>query len=110
MFIKQGLLLIIYVDDACLVSPSNLKIKREIASLQQYYDLTDNGELQDYIGTRFKQHADGSVTLSQPRMIERLLTIVGLDSKDSQVKLHNTPANIVLQDNEDGKPRKQKWY
>ena len=43
-------------------------------------------------------------------MIERLLAIVGLDTKDSQVKLHDTPANVILQDNAGAKPRKQNWH
>ena len=110
LFMKKGILLILYVDDACLISPSKIKIQQEISSLKQDYDLTDDGELQDYIGTRFQRHTNGSVTLSQPRMIERLLAIVGLDSKDSQIKLHDTPANVILQNNTDAKPRKQKWH
>ena len=81
LFVKQGLILILYVDDACLTSHSKLKIQQEIVSLKQDYDLTDDEELQDYIGNRFQRHTDDSVTLSQPRMIERLLAIVGLDTK-----------------------------
>ena len=46
-------IIILYVDDACIISPSLSKIKIEIKSLQQDSDLTDDGELQDYIGTRF---------------------------------------------------------
>ena len=78
------------MDDACLISPDKSKIQHEIKSLQKDFALTDDGPFQDYIGTRFERHADGSVTLSQPRMIERLLTIVGLDSKDTHIKLHDT--------------------
>ena len=110
LFIKPGLLLILYVDDACIISHNKLKIQHEITSLQKDYDLTDDGELQDYIGTRFERHSNGSVTLTQPRMIDRLLTIVGLDSTDTHIKLHDTPANAILQDNANALPREQKWH
>ena len=110
LFVKDGLLLILYVDDACIISHDKRKIQSEILSLKKDYDLTDEGELQDYICTRFERSSDGSVTLTQPRMIERLMAIVGLDSKDTHVKLHDTPANIILQDNPKAKPRLQKWH
>ena len=110
LFVKDGLLLILYVDDACVISHDKKKIHNEILSLKKDYDLTDDGELQDYIGNRFNRQSDGSVTLTQPRMIERLMAIVGLDSKDTHIRLHDTPATTILQDNPKAKPRLQKWY
>ena len=104
------MLLILYVDDACIISPNKQSIQNEIKSLQKDYDLTDDGKLQDYIGTRCIRNDNGSVTLSQPCMIERLLKIVGLDSNDVYVKLHDTPANAVLQDNPNSEPRRQTWH
>jgi hypothetical protein len=70
LFTKDGILLVVYVDDAILISPHKHLIMKEIASLQRDYDLTDDGELQDYLGTRFVRKSDGSIELSQPKMIE----------------------------------------
>ena len=42
LYIKHNMLLIIYVDDACIISPSKQMIKNEIQSLQKDYDLTDD--------------------------------------------------------------------
>ena len=53
LFTKKGLLLILYVDDACLISPSQSAILQEISSLQKDFDLTDEGPFQDYLGTCF---------------------------------------------------------
>ena len=57
----------------------NHKIDTGIKSLQQYYDLIDDEDLKDYLGTYFKQHKDGLVALTQPRMMERVFDIVGID-------------------------------
>jgi len=84
-------MLVVYVDDAILISPNKSLIDLEIKSLQKDYALTDDGELKDYLGTRFVRQEDGSIELTQPRMIERVLQIVGLD-KDENVKTHDTPA------------------
>ena len=105
------MLLILYVDDACFISPYKHKVDAEIKSLQQDYDLTDNGDLKDYLGTRFERHKDGSVTLTQPRLMERVFNIVGIDPASKNVKLHDTPASsdCILDNNPNGKPRLQKW-
>jgi hypothetical protein len=70
---------VVYVDDAILISPNTCLICKEIKSLQLDYDLTDDRELEDYMGTRFTRKSDGLMELSQPKMIERVLRIVGLD-------------------------------
>ena len=108
LYTKENLILILYVDDACIISPSENKIKGEIASLQKDFDLTDDGPLQDYLGTRFQRNTDGSVLLTQPRMIERALQLVGLH-KDSASKTHDTPANKILSSFL-STPRKQSWH
>lgn len=86
-------ILILYVDDAILISPDKSRITAEIKSLQRDYDLTDDGELKDYLGTRFTKSSDGSITLTQPRMVARILEMVGLDPTSTRTKLHDTPAS-----------------
>ena len=86
LFTKKGAIFILYVDDACIISPSKTLIKSELISLQSDYDLTDDGGLQDYLVTRFDRSSDGSVTLAQPRIINPVLEIVGLH-KDENVKV-----------------------
>jgi hypothetical protein len=94
-----------------LISPHASQIQDEIRSLQADYALTDDGDLKDYLGTRFERNNDGSITLSQPKMIERVLKIVGLDPNCDHTKLHDTPASEhkLLDNDPDGKPRKQPW-
>ena len=111
LFIKNRMLLILYVDDACFISPYKHMIDAEIKSLQKDYDLTDNGDLKGYLGTRLDRHTDGLVTLTQPRMMERVFNIVGIYPASKNVKLHDTPAfsDCILDNDSDGKPRLQKW-
>jgi hypothetical protein len=84
-------------------------IDKEIKSLQTEFALTDDGELTDYLGTRFTRNKDGTIELTQPRLIERVLGIVGINSEDENVKVHDTPASAVLQKNTKDKKRIQKW-
>ena len=95
-----------YFQHAILLSPHKSLIDSEIKSLQQDFDLTDDGELQDYLGTRFTKHPNGSIELTQPRMIQRILDMVGLGSPAERVKMHDTPAcdRHLLDHDPDGLP------
>ena len=98
-----------YADDACLISPSQSIIDQEISSLQKDFDLTDEGPLQDYLGTRFDRRPNGSVILMQPRMIDHAIDIVGLNHPDSHIKIHDTPAVDVLHCDPSSPKKRQKW-
>ena len=99
------------MDDAVLISPLKLKIKHEIKSLQQKYSLIDEGELKDYLGTRFEK-VEGGIHLSQPHMMDKILQTVGLDPMSTSNKVYSkdTPALAKLLDLDwNGKEQKKKW-
>ena len=53
LFTKGKVLLVVYVDDVILISPHHAALLVEIDSLKKDFDLTSEGELKDYLGTRF---------------------------------------------------------
>ena len=59
----------------------------------------------DYLSTRFTKRSDGSVLLTQPRMVDRILKIIGFDKLDENVTKHDTPATTILDNDPEGKPR-----
>ena len=44
IFTKNGVILVIYVDDAILITPSKQNINFKITLLMKYYNQTDKGE------------------------------------------------------------------
>lgn len=112
VFTKRGIILVLYVDDGILLSPSKSLIESELRSLKNGFMLTEEGELKDYLGTRFVKRDDGGVELKQPMMIQRILSMVGLNTKDDKTKLRDTPAlhSKLLDNDPKGAPRKQDWH
>ena len=108
---KDNVILILYVDDAVLISPDLSRIKACVQSLKEDFALTDDGPLHDYLGTRFIRSKDGSIELTQPRMIQCILKYVGIDPMSESVKMHDTPAanDKILTRDTDGTERKQTW-
>ena len=83
-------------------------IDTEIKSLQEGYNLTNDGEPNDYVGTSFTRLSDGSIELYQPCMVEHVLQMVGLNDVSDRTKMHDTSAistnllyNDTLQQHED---------
>ena len=111
LFIKGTVLLVLYVDDAALFSPNSAAINREIASLKQSFELTDEGELQDYLGTRLTKHSDGCMELQQKKTIDNCLDMLGMGPSSKNVKTHDTPAESskILHADEDGDTQKHTW-
>ena len=137
LFTHGNTILLLYVDDAILISPSKKTIEQRIKSLQETFTLTAEGPLHDYLGVRFDRHADGSITMTQPRLTERVCAMVGLDTRgnlpsasqetttttDDEPQQPKRPAhpvvvkglrvpanpNKILQRHTDGSPRKFNW-
>ena len=59
LFINGKVLLVLYIDGTAFFSPSSKAIDDKIASLKKVFNLTDEGELKDYLGTCFSCHLDG---------------------------------------------------
>jgi hypothetical protein len=52
VFYKGSTMLLVYVDDAIICGPSSRVIDEIIASLKKDYDVTDEGEIDDYLGAK----------------------------------------------------------
>ena len=66
------------MDDATLFSPNSAAINREITSLKHSFELTNEGDLQDYLGTRLTKHPDGRIELQQKKTIDNCLEMLGM--------------------------------
>ena len=111
LFIKGTVLLVLYVDDAALFSPNSSAINHEITYLKQSFELTEEGELQDYLGTRLTKHPDSRIELQQKKTIDNCLEMLGMGPTSKTVKTHDTLAESskILHADEDGANRKHMW-
>ena len=76
-----------------------------IKNLESQFRLTDEGDLETFLGVNFIQD-DDSLEINQPHLIERILEALSLND---DAKMHDTPANTILHKDKDGKKRVQQW-
>lgn len=98
------------MDDCLIFVHDKSEADALIEELQANFILTDEGEVSTYLGVQVSKNAeDGTITLTQPFLIERILQSLGSAVKDANTK--RTPAQYkhILSKDEFGSARKQDW-
>ena len=92
-----------YVDDFLLIGPNDEAIDDAIEMMQDNADVEDKGDLCQYVGVHVEQLDDGTIILSQPHLIESILTDLRLLDG---AKPASTPmlCSVILHADLDGEP------
>jgi hypothetical protein len=98
----------VYVDDAILLSPDKAKIDECIHDLQASFNLTEEGDLADYLGLRITRLEDGSISLTQPQLIDSILNDLNF-SRNTKPKTIPAPSTILLHRDVEGQPFDEHW-
>ncbi|EJK58187.1 hypothetical protein THAOC_21711, partial [Thalassiosira oceanica] len=127
LYLKRGMIVLTYVDDCIIVGNSMDEIDDFVASMSntkphefqgnkitkpENFILTDEGNIDKFLGIDIKNHNDGSFEMSQPHLIDRTLKYVieSASFPNAHVNAKLTPAaEKVLNKDADGLPRKNDW-
>ena len=115
LYLKENMVLLTYVDDCIIISPLKENIDRLVKSMQQgpkNFNLTDEGDVNKFLGVEITKHDDHSFELSQPFLIDRIVSFLGLcnNAFDTDANSSSTPvAKGLLHRDLAGKPRKYSW-
>ena len=78
-----------------------------ISDLQIDFDLTDEGDVEAFLGIKFQSNSKGEVNMPQPGLIDSILEDVGIQATS---KMHDTPATTpLLHKHDQGAARETKW-
>jgi hypothetical protein len=107
LFLRNDCIIVVYVDDCLIFSPTKTTIDTNIANLSKTYNLQDEGDFSAYLGVQVtKDTARGTITLTQPGLIEQVIQDVGLTDFS---KGKDTPADSILHADKDGSPCRESW-
>ena len=92
VFYKGNAIYVLYTDDSILMGPNDQELDdiiRQIADAG--LDITEEeGGLEDFLGVNIERTSEGGFHLSQPQLIEQILTDLNLLGEN--VKIRDTPA------------------
>ena len=78
------MVLLFYVYDCLMFSPSKDKIDEVYASLQADFNIEDSGEINKYLGIELDRRPDGSIRLSQPYLTQININMIpGMDKSSA---------------------------
>ena len=107
--------LLIYTDDGILTGKSNADIDKVIELMKnpsgklRAFDLTEEGDLTDYLGVKVEHLNDGSIKLSQPHLIQQVIDDLGFNDR---TKGKDTPAKSTERLHRDlhGEAMQENWH
>ena len=106
LFTRKDCIVITYVDDCLIFYKDKGVLDDHIKSLEDEFRLTDEGDLETFLGVNFIHDDAETLEINQPHLIERILEALSLND---DAKMHDTPANNILHGDKDGKKRVQQW-
>jgi Reverse transcriptase (RNA-dependent DNA polymerase) len=73
VFYKASMINVLYTDDSILAGPDRKKIEKTIAGMKKKFDMTEEGDLSDFLGIHIQQNDDGTYHLTQPHLIDQMM-------------------------------------
>ena len=91
LFYKGNVLYALYTDDSILAGPNKDEVDDIIKLMRKAkLNITDEGNVEDFLGVNIERREDGSIKLSQPHLIKQILCDLKMDGLP--VKEKDTPA------------------
>jgi hypothetical protein len=109
VFYKDGCVVLIYVDDTIICGPTKALVDAVVEALATGFDVSDEGDISDYLGVKVERHPQGKIKLSQPHLIQQIIDDLWLQSNSKEFL---TPASISapLSADTDGEPFDEHWH
>ena len=103
LFFRNGIVLVIYIDDCLIFTPEKQRADNFIKELEKRFTIEEEGDITNYLGINITTPDADTIQMVQPAMINRIIDTLGL--KDD--RQHDTPAdpNVKLHKDKDGLPR-----
>jgi hypothetical protein len=106
LFICHDYTVIVYIDVCKRLSPSDTVLDDMLHILNSHFKIMLSHSINTYLGLEVTQNADGTITLRQPGLIDKVIKLCSLKHEPKYL----TPADKILQES-DGidAPHQHQW-
>jgi hypothetical protein len=110
VFYRGQLIFLHFVDDCICLSPVAADVDKFLADLRAAnFNVTDEGQISDYLGVKVEKLPDGRIKLSQPHLIDQILEDLGLNLPNTVAKPSPALSSKIIGRDLEGKPFNEKW-
>jgi hypothetical protein len=97
VFYKGNVIYVLYTDDSILAGPDQKEIDLVIQQIKDAkLDITMEGDIQDFLGVNIQREKDGSITFSQPHLVDKILNAMSMTDKKMKPKDTSYAASKIL--------------
>jgi hypothetical protein len=104
VFYKGSMVYVLYTDDSIIAGPDKTEILKTIELMKQELDITIEGTLTDFLGVNIDRRDDGTIKLSQPRLIQQVLDDLRLSDENVATKETPMASSTLLSRHPDSRP------
>jgi hypothetical protein len=110
VFFRGNMIFLHFIADCTCLSPSSEDVDKFILDLRAAkFNVTDEGQLSDYLGVKIEKLPDGKFKLSQPHLINQILEDLGLNKPSTLSRPTPALSSTIIRRNMDGKPFNERW-
>ncbi len=115
LFLKRGIMCVVYVDDTIFAGADAMVLETEIAALgvsdatqRHQFQLRNEGEVGAFLGIQIEKTGSNEFYLSQPGLIAKVLTVSGM-TESNGVDTPTSTRGGALGADVDGEPFFDEW-
>ena len=101
LYYRGKIIFLVYIDDCIIFGPDNSSIDTVVADLQacsHRFTVDDQGDIGDFFGIQVTRFPDGTIQLTQPKLIEAIIKDLHLQSGSNTKKTPAVPNNLLHKD------------
>ena len=103
VYYKGSMIYILYTDDSVLAGPDREEINDTIKQMQEVARIEPEGDITDFLGVKIERKGEAEYILSQPQIIDQIISGLQLDKQASSTKDIPMKSSAIL-DKGDGQP------
>ena len=105
VFYRGNSIYVLYTDDSILTGPNESELDQIIEDMKSTgLELTVEGDVTDFLGVHIERKSDGSIIMSQPHLIDQILTMLRLDGENTTTKDIPMASSRLLSRHNDSPP------
>jgi hypothetical protein len=96
VFWRNMVILVIYTDDTIVTGPNDKDVQLVVQDIGNKFNITSKPAVDDFLGVEItRNHVTGTVSMTQPQLIDSILEDLHLDDKANGKRLPAQPTKLL---------------
>jgi Reverse transcriptase (RNA-dependent DNA polymerase)/GAG-pre-integrase domain len=108
VFYRGTTIFMVYTDDGIFCGPDEQEIATCMSELGTRFEITDEGDIDEYLGVKVTRMPDGTITLTQPHLIDSIISDLGF-KENTKGKDTPAPSTASIDRDLNGKDHDESW-